>query len=416
MEMTPKTSYIAWDTETTGKYEDDALDIDAPHIVQIAAVKYRNDKEVDSLVLIIRLPDGVHSTEGAVAVHGITDEYVAQNGIPFDAAWEKFQSFVSDDVTMVAHNNKFDERVLRANLKRFKHGDEFFKTKTMQCTLKLRRQKQFCDGKLSQIYEEFFNTPLEDAHDALVDSRAVGVIYPILRDYSYVHRDVGIKEVCINASDVDVACANFYGRSMADKLVNSLWRKYDPGTFQGDRDDDILSRYASVIDEITRDTSEKPSQCVKRPQYSHLSAYERYIIHSHVTLQRWKRLPKVKFPGIVENTRMFRMYLCTIETTRYYITGRPYALVHEGGRIKMVWPKYRTQGFEGARDSELLTAQVYMKMIGNCDEVRIIEIFDGHHRALTPIKQSLEQWEEIKTGVKHFASYFHNKLSLASTR
>tara|TARA_Y100001958_G_C21117421_1_gene462574 strand:+ start:208 stop:456 length:249 start_codon:yes stop_codon:yes gene_type:complete len=82
----------------------------------------------------------------------------------------------------------------------------------------------------------------------------------------------------------------------------------------------------------------------------------------------------------------------------------------------MVWPKYRTQGFEGARDSELLTAQVYMKMIGNCDEVRIIEIFDGHHRALTPIKQSLERWEEIKTGVKHFASYFHNKLSLASTR
>ena len=71
MEMTPKTSYIAWDTETTGKYEDGAL---APHIVQIAAVKYRNDKEVDSLVLIIRLPDGVHSTEGAVAVHGITDD------------------------------------------------------------------------------------------------------------------------------------------------------------------------------------------------------------------------------------------------------------------------------------------------------------------------------------------------------
>ena len=146
----------------------------SPHIVQIVMVKYRNDKEVDSLVLIIRLPDGVHSTEGAVAVHGITDEYVAQNGIPFDAAWEKFQSFVSD-VTMVAHNNKFDEAVLRANLKRFKHGDEFFKTKTMECTLKLRRQKQFCDGKLSQIYEEFFNA--SRGCDALVDSRAVGVIY-----------------------------------------------------------------------------------------------------------------------------------------------------------------------------------------------------------------------------------------------
>ena len=405
-------NYIAWDTETTGKYEDGTPAADAPYIVQIAAIKYRNDVEVGSFVTLIRPPNGIRCSDGATAVHGISQEQLESDGLSFEEAWTQFDAFTKDDTVMVAHNNRFDESVLRVNLARFGIGLKFFETKTMACTLKLRRQKQFRDGKLSEIYQEFFNEPLQDAHDALNDSRAVGLIYPILRDYRYIHSDIGVREVCINASDVDVACANFYGRSMADKLVNSLWRKYKPETFTADRDDDILIKYAWVVDEVNGDTSLKPSQSIKKPKYSHLSAYEKYIVSSHVTLERWKAIRKTKFPGVVENSRFFRTLVCTIEGTRYYIVGKPYALVHEAGVVKIIWPKYRTGAFEGLRDSEELTAQVYMHIVRNCDEVHVVEIFRGEHRLLPVVKKDLEKWSDIKAGVKHFASYFHSKLSL----
>jgi len=67
-------NYIAWDTETTGKYEDGTPAADAPYIVQIAAIKYRNDVEVGSFVTLIRPPNGIRCSDGATAVHGISQE------------------------------------------------------------------------------------------------------------------------------------------------------------------------------------------------------------------------------------------------------------------------------------------------------------------------------------------------------
>ena len=84
--------YVAWDTETTDKFPDDAPLEEAPYIIQLACVKYVNDVEIGTFETLIRLPTGVHSSEGAVAVHGITDALVMRDGISFDDAWRKFRT------------------------------------------------------------------------------------------------------------------------------------------------------------------------------------------------------------------------------------------------------------------------------------------------------------------------------------
>lgn len=404
--------YVAWDTETTDKFPDDAPLEEAPYIIQLACVKYVNDVEIGTFETLIRLPTGVHSSEGAVAVHGITDALVMRDGISFDDAWRKFRDFVGEHTTLVAHNNAFDERVLRANLKRFGHDASFLDERKLLCTWLLRREKMFRDGKLTQIYEEFFNKPLDAAHDALNDSRGVGMIYPILRDYRRVLRDIGVKEVVVNASDIEVACAQFKGRSSADQLVRTLWFKYKPETCPHTRDDDILRKHASIIDEVSAIQDDRPAAVLKRPKYGHISVYDRHVIQRHVTLQRWKRIPKPKFPGVVENTRTFRHHLCTIEGTRYYIAGRPYGFQNtQDGKRCIVWPKYRTHGLEGARDGELLTAQLYMGIVAGCRQVRIYEIHAGAIKPLEAIESNPTQWENIRRGAKNFAEYFHNTLS-----
>lgn len=410
-------NYVAWDTETTDKFPDDATLDQAPYIIQLAGVKYINDVEVGTFETLIALPDGIHSSEGAVSVHGITDELVAREGVPFDEAWRAFREFVGTHTTLVAHNNAFDERVLRANLRRFGHSASFLDDRELLCTWLLRRQKMFRDGKLTQIYEEFFNKPLDDAHDALNDSRAVGSIYPILRDYKRVLRDIGVREVVINASDAEVACAQFKGRASADSLVRRLWFKYKPETCPHVRDDDILHKYSSVIDAVVAARDERPSMVMKRPEYAHIGAYERHVIQSHVTLERWKRIPKPKFPGVVENTQTFRHLLCTIEGTRYYVSGRPYGFQNIGDSGKcIVWPKYRTHGMEGtARDGELLTAQVYMGMVSGCREVRLYEIHDGVINALETIVFDAARWQATRKALQNFAEYFHDTLSVSSS-
>jgi hypothetical protein len=66
---------------------------------------------------------------------------------------------------------------------------------------------------------------------------------------------------------------------------------------------------------------------------------------------------------------------------------------------------------EGARDGELLTAQLYMGIVAGCRQVRIYEIHAGAIKPLEAIESDPTQWENIRRGAKNFAEYFHNTLS-----
>ena len=114
---------LVFDTETTGKPEygqPSESDIQ-PHIDQIGAEVWDLDGEeiVDSLDVIVK-PDGWIIPDEAIAVHGITNEYALEHGIPEKDAIQRLLDIRAlSDNFRVGHNVNFDDRIIRIGLKRF---------------------------------------------------------------------------------------------------------------------------------------------------------------------------------------------------------------------------------------------------------------------------------------------------------
>ena len=92
-------AYVAFDTETTG------LDIARCEVIELAAVKVRDGRVIDTFRSLLRSCRPI--SPGATAVHGYTDaELVGQPSLR--EIWPRFRAFVGDDV-LVAHNgHRFD--------------------------------------------------------------------------------------------------------------------------------------------------------------------------------------------------------------------------------------------------------------------------------------------------------------------
>jgi DNA polymerase III epsilon subunit family exonuclease len=92
-------AYVAFDTETTG------LDIERCEVIELAAVKVRDGRAVDTFRSLLRCSRPI--SPGATAVHGYTDaELVGQPSLR--EIWPRFRAFVGEDV-LVAHNgHRFD--------------------------------------------------------------------------------------------------------------------------------------------------------------------------------------------------------------------------------------------------------------------------------------------------------------------
>jgi DNA polymerase III epsilon subunit-like protein len=96
--------FVAFDLETTTN------DCDAAEIVEIAAVRVRDGRPVETFSALVR-PRGPIS-RAASDVHGIRDSDVA-TASPFEDVWPQFRRFCGDDV-VVAHNGfSFDFRILK---------------------------------------------------------------------------------------------------------------------------------------------------------------------------------------------------------------------------------------------------------------------------------------------------------------
>jgi superfamily I DNA/RNA helicase/DNA polymerase III epsilon subunit-like protein len=100
----PLQDYVAFDLETTDKEIADC------EIVEIAAVRVRNQVVVEQFQRLVR-PDRPISS-AASAVHGYYDTDICDEP-PFHRIWPEFRGFIGDDI-LVAHNGQqFDMPVLR---------------------------------------------------------------------------------------------------------------------------------------------------------------------------------------------------------------------------------------------------------------------------------------------------------------
>jgi DNA polymerase III epsilon subunit-like protein len=406
-------SYVAWDTETSGKcklYSKPTRDTlwawDSCRIVSIAAIRYRNGKEDGHFYEVIYPED---FTVGATHVHGISHDYALQHGKKFRKVFEEFKDFVGDDL-MVAHNSTFDENTLHQELIRQNLDTSFMATHEFVCTYYLyQRDRCAKGGKLIKVYEEIFGEEFDNAHNALADARACGRIYPTLLGRLRVPGKIPAQKIVINASDV--ATAILCGLGDPHELIRKLWNKHLPGTCPEKTEKQVFDLATVTKPEVRRvltlvqtsnATIQEKMQLVTETMELHSvneSKAKSYATRVVTMTHARHRCDPVK-------AAYYRYPVCTLLGTKYEILGSPGQVIN--GHLNVI--KNRTKKlFYSPREYEEIQCQVYMNMMG-VDSCKLVERFNGEERYDT-IQRCPERWNFILTRLEHFAEYFQHEVS-----
>jgi DNA polymerase III epsilon subunit family exonuclease len=164
----PLVDYVSFDLETT----DD--DVEACEIVEIGAVRVRGGTVTDEFHTLVK--PGRPVSESARKVHGYGEADLA-DAPRFADAWVPFREFVGDDV-LVAHNGvRFDVPVLERMSRGLPDaGDLAFYDSYL-----LARELLRSSHRLSDLAERF-DVPIDRAHHALDDARALAGVFSALTE------------------------------------------------------------------------------------------------------------------------------------------------------------------------------------------------------------------------------------------
>jgi DNA polymerase III epsilon subunit-like protein len=166
--------YLFVDTETTAKTN--------PKICQIAMVFTDNALRTKGIVSSYVRADGWGVPASATAYHGITTKDCETYGMPIQNLLKVFKFYAEHSSLVVAHNAAFDKAAIEREMEQ--HGIVPPDTKwfcTMRESSELVGIKHGNGGykwpKLSEAFNHFTGKPLENAHDALADTRACREVF-----------------------------------------------------------------------------------------------------------------------------------------------------------------------------------------------------------------------------------------------
>lgn len=179
--------YLFFDTETSGMIQKE-LPLDhpeQPRLVQLAALLTDADLVVQSEIGLLVESEGTKFDPGAVRVHGITEERADRFGVPLLLALVTFHHLTKRAEVVVGHNVDFDLSVMATQYLRVGRPNPLEALRrecTMEkakpiCGLESRRGPGLKPPTLSEAYRHFFGRELENAHDALADTRACLDVY-----------------------------------------------------------------------------------------------------------------------------------------------------------------------------------------------------------------------------------------------
>jgi DNA polymerase III epsilon subunit-like protein len=167
---------------------------DTSRAVSLAWVIYDNiNKTIEKKNHII-YPDGFVSSPGAFNVHGITDDYAKEVGVPISVVLNEFAVDLEKCGGLVGYNVSFDYHILlsecyRCNNRKLSQIIQNLKDSgQIRCALKLAKNVLMYDAnfkprrkfypKLEETYRYLFNQPdYKSSHDALDDTIKCGEIY-----------------------------------------------------------------------------------------------------------------------------------------------------------------------------------------------------------------------------------------------
>jgi DNA polymerase III epsilon subunit-like protein len=152
---------LCWDTETAG--------LGAPAICQLAYMLVTVDGTIRTYDKIMKLPEGVHMSQGAMKIHGITAAAAKQGADPANellAFWQLAQQVLAEGGTVVGHNVSFDCRAFNYTSEKLglthtlEHGhmlDTMRESKTYSPLKTSRGHKKAF--KNDELYTFFFDAP-----------------------------------------------------------------------------------------------------------------------------------------------------------------------------------------------------------------------------------------------------------------
>ena len=166
------TECVVLDTETTG------LSFQEDRVIEIGAIKVRkSDRKVLSTFHVYLNPGERKSSEEAIKVHGITNEFL-EDKPKFIDVYHAFLGFVTD-CTLVIHNAAFDMGFLQAELDRVSYPVKLDAICPVEDTLMIAR-KQYPGQKnnLDALCNKFgIDISHRTLHGALKDADLLVKVY-----------------------------------------------------------------------------------------------------------------------------------------------------------------------------------------------------------------------------------------------
>lgn len=159
---------VVFDTESTGLSSED-------EIVQLAAVEYVGGKQTRTLSFYVA-PTCAMDPD-AESVHGLSLEFLKENGIPPVEALDRFFAFLGHDALLVGHNIHFDLGMLGNECRKFAYEADL-ESLAIADTIPLA--KRLVPGLpkygLSRLIEHL-GIEGANTHDALDDTLACGALF-----------------------------------------------------------------------------------------------------------------------------------------------------------------------------------------------------------------------------------------------
>jgi len=433
--------YIAFDFETSGLpkgrkpvTQETLGQYDTCRAVSLSAARFSSKGRLVDTFDAMVYPEGFEISPGSVAIHGITDDMAKSKGRSFVQVFTDFMTFIGPRTkTLIAHNAKFDVSVLHSEM--IRHGIDLslIENINFRCTLELYRERFLKPIRLGVLYEEIFGEQFENAHNSLADCIACGRVYPYVIGHERELKPIGVPKVIIGASSV--ASAIGIGFKKQPELIEELWKRYSPQTFEGKTKEDkaleilmwntstkkILEDAENFKSENSAEVAQKTRAVYHQIEHSGLSAEDMVIAKDHLrktlytnhgTRNEYKTANADK-AKLVEDDTFYTHDICTIEGTLYQIVGRIDRLqMNEDGSRTLVEIKNRAKGlFNRVRDYEEVQCQTYLQMLGDIKYCRLVEQFNDERRGYL-IEKNDEKWkDEILPKLQNFCELFHSNLS-----
>ena len=433
--------YIAFDFETSGLPKgrkpltpETLGQYDTCRAVSISAARFSSRGRLIDTFDAMVYPSDFEIGAGSVAIHGITEDMAKSKGRSFIQVFTDFMTFIGPRTkTLIAHNAKFDTGVLRSEMMRHNIDLSLIEDLNFHCTLELYRDRFLKPIKLGVLYEEIFGHQFENAHNSLADCIACGRVYPYVIGHTRELKPIGIPKIIIGASSV--ASAIGIGFKRQPELVEELWKKYSPQTFEGQTKDDkalqilaaspttkkILEDAEQFKSENSADVAQKIRAVYHQIEHSGLTPQDMVVAKDHLrktlytnhgTRNEYKTAD-ADHAKLVEDDTFYTHDICTIEGTLYQIVGRIDRLqMNEDGTRTLVEIKNRAKAlFNRVRDYEEVQCQTYLQMLGDIKYCRLVEDYDGERKGYL-IEKNDEKWKnEIIPKLQNFCELFHSNLS-----